>query len=183
MNFFLRIFGCGKTNNSTISATPTKEATTGSEEKTAPENKNKYKGFDVEFIEHSGKYFPRHHGRYLYWWTAHRNYTTESSVTGCVYSHSFEGAMKIINEFLELHGVGVTITKYEDFEIEFLPSFGSYYPKYKGKYLYHWSTKGNYTLECSINGCQYARSEQGAIEIIEDYKKFKSSDPKIIKLD
>ncbi|MFW6220030.1 MAG: hypothetical protein ACOC33_04245 [bacterium] len=72
----------------------------------------KYKHFDIEYLPNAKRYFPRYRGYYLQWWTTHQNYTLESNINGCEYSNSEEGAKNIIDNFIELSGVGVTIIKF-----------------------------------------------------------------------
>lgn len=74
-----------------------------------PEIKGKYDGFDIEYLPHAGRYFPRYQGKYLFWWNTGQNFSLEKSISGCVYADSKDKAKKIIDKFLELRGVSTSI--------------------------------------------------------------------------
>jgi hypothetical protein len=50
-----------------------------------------------------------------------------------------------------------------------------------GMYIYCW-TSGNYSLEHDPGGCKYSITEDGAIEIINQYKEFLGINDVIIKV-
>ena len=70
--------------------------------------------------------------------------------------------------------------KYKDFDIEYMPISGRYYPRYEGKYLYSWLS-GRYTLERTPEGCTYAGTKEGAIHIYNLYLEYKSVGTVMIK--
>lgn len=70
---------------------------------------DKYKHFDIEYLPHANRYFPRYKGEYLFWWSTLENYSTETDISGCVYSPDESGAKKHIDRFLELRGVETKI--------------------------------------------------------------------------
>ncbi len=82
-----------------------------------PENldepSNKYDGWEIEYHPHSGRYFPKYKGKYLYYWHTQANYTLETPISGCQYRSSKESAKAIIDRYLELQGVGTVIMKVE----------------------------------------------------------------------
>jgi hypothetical protein len=49
------------------------------------------------------------------WWNTKQNYSLESSISGCLYSDTQDGAEKIIDEYLELRGIGSEIIRIDEF--------------------------------------------------------------------
>jgi hypothetical protein len=72
---------------------------------------SKYDGFDIEELPHAKRFFPRYKGMYLYWWETEQNYSLEKDITGSEYSKNKEGAIDIIDCYLELRGIGSNIIK------------------------------------------------------------------------
>lgn len=66
-------------------------------------------------------------------------------------------------------GVGKVDTKYDGFDIEHLSHANRYFPRYKGKYFFFWSTRQVYSLETDIGGCVYASTKAEAKKIIDRY--------------
>jgi hypothetical protein len=105
MNLLRKIFGRKDQKPSGPIVTP----------KNNTEIKSKYVGFDIEYLPHAKRYFPRHKGMYLFWWNTKQNYSLESSISGCLYSDTQDGAEKIIDEYLELRGIGSEIIRIDEF--------------------------------------------------------------------
>lgn len=72
--------------------------------------------------------------------------------------------------------------KYKDCDVEFMPNSQRFYPRYKGRYLYYWQSRGNFTIEELISGCIYADTEKEAILIIDKFLELRGVGSVIIKL-
>ncbi len=74
--------------------------------------------------------------------------------------------------------------KYKDCDIEYLPIAGTYYPRYKGEYLYYdglvntfLGTKGK-NLQCI---CEKSKTKKGAIKILDRFLEQTITPNQIIK--
>lgn len=71
--------------------------------------------------------------------------------------------------------------KYEFCDVEYLPHRKKFFPRYKGKYLFYWSTRDYYSLEDSIEGCTWVREISEVKEIFDKFLELRGVETKIIK--
>jgi hypothetical protein len=76
-----------------------------------PFSDKKYRHCDIEHFPHSGRYFPRYKGYYLFWWNTKQVYSLETDMSCCEYSESVDGAIQILNNFLNLQNINSEIIK------------------------------------------------------------------------
>lgn len=73
-------------------------------------------------------------------------------------------------------------SKYDGFDIEFMPITKRYYPRYKEKYFYKEINSGTFKLDESISFCEFAKSQEEAKKIIDQYLELHGIGSEIIKL-
>ncbi len=72
--------------------------------------------------------------------------------------------------------------KYDGFDIEHMIAAESFYPRYKGQYIFCDVTKA-YTLCNAPDACECATSKEGAKKIIDVYLELKGVGTKILKVE
>lgn len=75
--------------------------------------KNKYIGFDIEYLPNAKRYFPRCNGQYFFYWHTSKKYSLQKDMGGAEYGETKEEAKKMIDEYIELLGIGTEILSVE----------------------------------------------------------------------